>query len=136
MHPEPASRVARAHAPDEIDLRCRPSHRARQLSTLLHMLVQLRRGVGLDQTSLAGRLGITQSEVSKFERGERALDVLRLRDWLAALEVEFSTFTDALDQALRRQESVAGRDERRTAWTIAAQPDARAERASAPGISG
>jgi transcriptional regulator with XRE-family HTH domain len=67
------------------------------------MLVQLRVGAGLDQASLAHQLGITQSEVSKYERGERALDVLRLRDWLHVLEVEFSTFIDALDQELRRQ---------------------------------
>jgi len=80
------------------------SRRTRQLRTLLHMLVQLREDAGLDQTSLARRLGITQSEVSKYERGERALDVLRLRDWLRVLEVEFTAFADALDQELKRQD--------------------------------
>lgn len=78
--------------------------RSRQLTTMLRMLVQLRVDAGLNQTSLAHRLGITQSEVSKYERGERVLDVLRLRDWLRALEVEFAPFAHAVDQELQRQD--------------------------------
>jgi transcriptional regulator with XRE-family HTH domain len=66
------------------------------------MLVQLREAAGINQTTLAGRLGITQSEVSKFERGERALDVLRLRAWLRALRVEWTLFAAVLDQVLGR----------------------------------
>jgi transcriptional regulator with XRE-family HTH domain len=81
-----------------------PRRRSGQLSTVLRMLVQLRENAGLNQTSLAHRLGITQSEVSKFERGERVLDVLRLRDWLHALDVEFVPFAHAVDQELRRQD--------------------------------
>lgn len=81
--------------------------RTRQQRTLLRMLVQLREGAGLDQTSLANRLGITQSEVSKYERGERALDILRLRDWLGILQVDFTAFADALDQELKRQDLMA-----------------------------
>ena len=69
---------------------------------MLRMLVQLREDAGLKQTELAGRLGITQSEVSKFERGERALDVLRLRAWLRALGVGLAPFADALEQELDR----------------------------------
>ena len=71
------------------------------------MLVQLREEAGLDQTTLADRLGITQSEVSKFERGERALDVLRLRSWLRALGIEFAAFARALDQELDRLDAFA-----------------------------
>ena len=67
---------------------------------MLRMLVQLREAAGVTQTTLAGRLGITQSEVSKFERGERALDVLRLRTWLRALRVEWTLFAAVLDQVL------------------------------------
>jgi len=82
--------------------------RSRQQAALLGMLVQLREEAGLDQTALAGRLGITQSEVSKFERGERALDVLRLRGWLHALGIELASFADALDQELDRLDAFAG----------------------------
>jgi transcriptional regulator with XRE-family HTH domain len=73
-----------------------------QQAVLLRMLAQLREDAGLNQTALADRLGITQSEVSKFERGERALDVLRLRAWLHALGIEFAPFAYALDQQLGR----------------------------------
>jgi transcriptional regulator with XRE-family HTH domain len=69
---------------------------------LLRLLAQRRADAGLDQAALADRLGITQSEVSKFERGERALDVVRLRAWLHALEVEFTRFVDTLERELER----------------------------------
>jgi DNA-binding transcriptional regulator YiaG len=75
---------------------------SRQQATMLRMLVRMREAAGLKQTTLADRLGITQSEVSKFERGERALDVLRLRAWLLALGVAFPLFAEALDQELDR----------------------------------
>jgi transcriptional regulator with XRE-family HTH domain len=52
------------------------------------VLLRLRVAAGVNQTTLAARLGITQSEVSKFERGERALDERRLLAWLHALQVE------------------------------------------------
>ena len=42
------------------------------------VLVQLRKDAGLNQAALAARLRITQSQVSKYERGERALDEMRL----------------------------------------------------------
>ena len=49
------------------------------------VLVQLRKDAGLNQAALAARLRITQSQVSKYERGERVLDETRLRAWLSAL---------------------------------------------------
>jgi transcriptional regulator with XRE-family HTH domain len=66
-------------------------------AAMLRRLVQLREAAGINQTTLAARLGITQSEVSKFERGERALDVLRLRAWLHALGVEWTLLADTFD---------------------------------------
>jgi transcriptional regulator with XRE-family HTH domain len=75
---------------------------------MLRLLVQLRDDAGLDQTSLAHRLDITQSEISKYERGERNLDVLRLREWLHALEVEFPTFVNTLDQETETARSGLG----------------------------
>jgi ribosome-binding protein aMBF1 (putative translation factor) len=79
--------------------------RSRQLTTMLCMLVELRKDAGLNQTALADRLGITQSEVSKYERGERVLDLPRLRDWLLALEIEFTPFFAALERELQRQDA-------------------------------
>lgn len=69
---------------------------------MLRMLVELREGAGLTQTTLAHRLGITQSEVSKFERGERALNVLRLRAWLGVLGVDVTALADSLDREHHR----------------------------------
>jgi transcriptional regulator with XRE-family HTH domain len=60
------------------------------------LLVQLRRDAGLNQTALAARLRITQSQVSKYERGERALADARLRAWLAALGTSLEAFDAAL----------------------------------------
>jgi transcriptional regulator with XRE-family HTH domain len=45
------------------------------------VLVQLRKDAGLNQAALAARLRITQSQVSKYERGERVLDETRLSAW-------------------------------------------------------
>ncbi len=82
--------------------------RSKQGAALLRVLVQLRAEAALNQTALADRLGITQSEVSKFERGERALDVLRLRAWLRALGIELTPFAHALDRELDRLDAFAG----------------------------
>jgi transcriptional regulator with XRE-family HTH domain len=77
----------------------RPAQSTEQVAATLQGLVRLRQAAGVNQTTLAARLGITQSEVSKFERGERALDERRLRAWLCALDVEWTSFTRALGQA-------------------------------------
>jgi len=78
---------------------------SREQAATPQVLARLRMAAGVRQTTLALRLGITQSEVSKFERGERALDERRLRAWLHALQVEWASFADALDQALDRLEA-------------------------------
>jgi DNA-binding transcriptional regulator YiaG len=80
------------------------SRRSSQRTIMLRLLIELRDEAGLDQASLAHRLDMTQSEVSKYERGERNLDVLRLRDWLRALDVDFQTFVAVLDQELTGQD--------------------------------
>ena len=77
---------------------------------MLQLLVRLRVAAGLNQTTLAARLGITQSEVSKFERGERALGERRLRAWLHSLEVDWTSFADALDQAPSGLDACVQRD--------------------------
>jgi transcriptional regulator with XRE-family HTH domain len=81
----------------------RPAQSTEQAARLL--LVRWRVAAGVNQTALAARLGITQSEVSKFERGERALDERRLRAWLHALDVEWSSFAQAIDQARSRMDA-------------------------------
>ncbi|QNJ90985.1 helix-turn-helix transcriptional regulator [Mycolicibacterium fluoranthenivorans] len=46
---------------------------------LCALLRDLRREAGLTQVEVAARLGVPQSFVSKYESGERRLDVIELR---------------------------------------------------------
>jgi transcriptional regulator with XRE-family HTH domain len=69
----------------------------------LTMLRGLRESQNLRQSDLAGLLGRSQATVSNIERGERMLDLIELRDWLDALEVDFIGFLSVLDAELRRR---------------------------------
>jgi transcriptional regulator with XRE-family HTH domain len=51
-------------------------------------LAQARKKAGLTQLALAKKLGRPQSFVSKFERGERRLDVLEFVDVARALGID------------------------------------------------
>ncbi|MGT2512285.1 helix-turn-helix domain-containing protein [Cupriavidus basilensis] len=46
---------------------------------------------GITQADLAARLDVTQTFVSKCERGERRLDVKELRSWCMAIGVSNSS---------------------------------------------
>jgi transcriptional regulator with XRE-family HTH domain len=52
------------------------------------ILVEARREAGLTQVELAKKLGRPQSFVSKFERGERRLDVTEFLDVARALGID------------------------------------------------
>lgn len=67
----------------------------------LSLLRDRRRQIGLPQAELAQKLGQTQAAVSRVETGERRLDVIELRAWLRALEVDFIGFMKTLDARLR-----------------------------------
>lgn len=51
-------------------------------------LVEARHNAGLTQVALAKKLGRPQSFVSKFERGERRLDVIEFLDVARALSLD------------------------------------------------
>ena len=55
---------------------------------LLKTLVAARREIGLSQAALAARLDRLQTFVSKYERGERRLDVVEFIDVASALELD------------------------------------------------
>jgi len=67
---------------------------------LLDLLRSRRESLRLRQTDLATRLGRDQATVSKVESGERRLDVIELRAWLGALEMDFLEFMVELDRRL------------------------------------
>ena len=72
----------------------------KQNQIFLEMLRERRAAQRLRQTDLAQRLGRGQATVSKVESGVRRLDIIELRAWLTALEVDFSTFMDELNGLL------------------------------------
>ena len=67
---------------------------------LLAMLRTRRQRCGIPQHELARRLGKEQSFVSKIERGERRLDVIELKAWLEAMDVDVLVFLHELIQEL------------------------------------
>jgi ribosome-binding protein aMBF1 (putative translation factor) len=52
------------------------------------LLVQARKGAGLSQSELSSRLNRPQSFISKYERGERRLDVIEFAEVCRALEID------------------------------------------------
>jgi transcriptional regulator with XRE-family HTH domain len=68
---------------------------------LLHRLLrEIRQEAGLRQSDLAERLGQPQSFVSKYESGERRLDVLELRHVCTAVGISLTEFATRLDEVL------------------------------------
>ncbi len=65
------------------------------------MLVDARKKAGLTQVQLAKRLRRPQSFISKYENGERRLDVVEFLDVARALKVEPSLFVKRLEHSLR-----------------------------------
>jgi transcriptional regulator with XRE-family HTH domain len=68
---------------------------------LLSLLRQVRTEAGMRQEDLARVLGMPQSVVSKFESGERRLDLLELRDVCDALTISLVQFVRRFERSLR-----------------------------------
>lgn len=60
------------------------------------LLIQARKDAGLTQSDLAARLGRPQSYVSKYENGERRLDLIEFLDIADILNIHVPTFLDDL----------------------------------------
>jgi ribosome-binding protein aMBF1 (putative translation factor) len=72
-----------------------------QQKRLLVLLRGIRVDAGLTQSELASRLARDQTFVSKYESGERRLDILELREVCQAIGNDFVTFIRRLDKDLR-----------------------------------
>lgn len=70
------------------------SEQYQQLCTVLR---RLRREAGLTQVDVAKRLDVPQSFVSKYESGERRLDVIELRHVAEAIGTTFEGVISRLD---------------------------------------
>lgn len=74
-----------------------PEHRL-----FLDLLKHCREAQGVTQTELASRLDWQQALVSRTERGARRIDVLELRRWLGALDIELAEFIAELEEVLQK----------------------------------
>jgi transcriptional regulator with XRE-family HTH domain len=65
------------------------------------LLREVRNDAGLRQADLAERLGQPQSFVSKYESGERRLDILELRQVCEILGIPLHDFIRRLEERLK-----------------------------------
>ena len=72
------------------------SRRSPRYATLCGLLAAARQGAGVTQIELAEKLGRPQSYVSKFEAGERRLDVVEFLEVAEALGSEPAPMIAAL----------------------------------------
>ncbi len=72
----------------------------------LDFLKKTREDVGVTQIQIAKKLKITQSQVSKIERGERRLDFIELRRWLRALRVSILDFVTRFEAFVKESSKV------------------------------
>lgn len=72
----------------------------RDYRLFLELLRVTREKAGVTQVELAERLGESQSWVSKVERGIRRVDVVELRLFCKALNIQPSEFMQRLDDRL------------------------------------
>lgn len=70
---------------------------------LCRLLTEARKNSGVTQVELARRLKETQSEVSKYERGERRLDLVQLRQWCKALKIDLLGFVRSFEETVSRK---------------------------------
>ena len=73
---------------------------SKEHKVLLDLLKEVRVNAGLRQVDLAEKLGVPQSLISKYEVGERRIDVLELREICAALELSLDQFVQLLEKRL------------------------------------
>ena len=72
----------------------------REYRILRRLLRELREAAGLTQTQVAEALGMHQSYVSKYETGERRLDVVELRRVAMAVGLSPTAVMRRLDKLL------------------------------------
>lgn len=75
---------------------------------LLTLLRRIRLDAQLRQQDLADHLGVPQSFVSKYESGERRLDVMELRQICARCGLSLQDFVDRLEEALSESQDRQG----------------------------
>ena len=92
-----------SHINQDLHITCavKKNIRLNQQKKLLVLLRGVRVDAGLTQSELASRLARDQTFVSKYESGERRLDILELRQVCQAVGTDFVSFIRKLDRELR-----------------------------------
>jgi len=70
--------------------------------TLIALMRQLREGAGLRQSDLADLLGRSQQFVSKYESGERRLDLVEIRAICQTLGLTLGEFVKRYEKSLAK----------------------------------
>ena len=79
----------------------RKSIHTTQQKRLLALLRDLRLESGLTQADLGSRIQKDQTFISKYESGERRLDILELRALCGAIGISLEEFARRLEKALK-----------------------------------
>lgn len=79
-----------------------------EYAVLRDLLRELRTEKGLTQVQLSETLGMPQSFVSKYETGERRLDVIELREVCQRLDTTLAAFARKLEVRLAEPKSGGG----------------------------
>ncbi|MBM3130226.1 MAG: helix-turn-helix transcriptional regulator [Chloroflexi bacterium] len=69
----------------------------------LRHLRAIREQSGLTQEQVADEMGVTQTFISKCERGERRMDLLEVRKYCRTMRVPFGKFVADLERKLNRE---------------------------------
>jgi transcriptional regulator with XRE-family HTH domain len=72
-----------------------------QRDRLITLLREMRIEAGLTQAELAARLNKAQADVSRYESGQRRLDVLEVREICQAIGTSLEKFARKLEKALK-----------------------------------
>jgi transcriptional regulator with XRE-family HTH domain len=75
-----------------------------QRKKFLLFLKEARKKSGIRQVDLAERLNVPQSFISKYESGDRQLDILELRRICQVLKIPFGDFVRQLEEKLNETE--------------------------------
>jgi transcriptional regulator with XRE-family HTH domain len=72
-----------------------------QRDRLITILREMRIEAGLTQAELGARLNKAQADVSRYESGQRRLDVLEVREICQAIGTSLEAFARKLEKALK-----------------------------------
>jgi DNA-binding XRE family transcriptional regulator len=94
-----------SHIDQVLHIKCAVKKKIRlnQQKKLLVLLRGVRVEAGLTQSELASRLGTDQTFISKYESGERRLDILELREVCQVIGIDFIAFIRRLDKDLKSE---------------------------------